>query len=93
MPWAKPVDVLTKYIRLFSAPGDLVLDGYCGSGSTIIACSLERRCCFAIELLPEFVDVAVRRWEKWSGKKAVLKGSKRTFEQVEKERAPKRRAA
>lgn len=90
VPWAKPVEVLTKYIRLFSAPGDLVLDPYAGSGSTIIASAMESRRCLAIELNPLFVDLSVRRWEKWSGKKAVLKGSRKTFTAIERERTKKK---
>ena len=87
MPWAKPVEVLTKYIRLFSAPGDVVFDPYCGSGSTIIACSMEGRICIGVEINPIFVDLAIRRWQKYSESKAVLQGTKRTFDQIEKERS------
>lgn len=87
VPWAKPVDILTKYIRLFSAAGDLVFDPYCGSGSTIIACAVERRRCFGIEINPLFVDLSVRRWEKWANVKATLQGTKKTFDQIQKERS------
>lgn len=89
VPWAKPVEVLTKYIRLFSAGGELVFDPYCGSGSTIIACAMEKRRCLGVEINPVFVDLAVRRWQKYSGLKAVLQGTKKTFDQIEKERAKK----
>lgn len=87
VPWAKPIQVLTKYIRLFSGVGDLVFDPYCGSGSTIIACATEGRCCIGVEISPVFVDLAVRRWEKFAGKKAILVGTKKTFDQIEKERS------
>lgn len=86
VPWAKPVEILTKYIRLFSSVGDFVFDPYCGSGSTIIACAMESRRCIGVELNPLFVDLAVRRWQDFSKKKAVLQGTKKTFDQVEKER-------
>lgn len=89
VPWAKPVEVLTKYIRLFSGAGDLVFDPYCGSGSTIIACAMERRRCLGIEINPLFVDLAVRRWQKFANATAILQGTKRTFDQVEKERSRK----
>lgn len=87
VPWAKPVEVLTKYVRLFSAAGDLVLDPYCGSGSTIIACEMEKRRCHGIELNPLFVDLAVRRWQRFTSKKAVLQGTKKTFDQAERDRS------
>jgi hypothetical protein len=86
VPWAKPVEILTKYIRLFSGAGDLVLDPYCGSGTTIIAAAMEGRRCKGIEHNPLFVDLTVRRWQKWSEKKAVLQGSRKTFDAIERER-------
>lgn len=87
VPWAKPVEILTKYIRLFSAVGDLVFDPYCGSGSTIIACAMEGRRCIGVELNPVFVDLTVRRWQEFTGGKAVLKGTKQTFDQVVRTRS------
>lgn len=87
VPWAKPVEVLTKYIRLFSAAGEVVYDPYCGSGSTIIACATENRRCIGVEINPLFVDLAIRRWQKFSGQKAILQGSKKTFDQLDKERS------
>lgn len=87
LPWAKPVEILTKYIRLFSAVGDFVFDPYCGSGSTIIACAMESRRCIGVELSPVFVDLAVRRWQDFTGKKAILQGTKQTFDQVVRARS------
>lgn len=87
VPWAKPVEILTKYIRLFSAVGDTVFDPYCGSGSTIIACAMESRKCIGVEISPVFVDLTVRRWQEFTGGKAVLKGTKQTFDQVVKSRS------
>lgn len=92
VPWAKPVQVLTKYLRLFSNPGDTVLDAYCGSGSTIIACEMEHRRCLGFELEPMFVDIAIRRWMEFTKKPATLEATGKTFEQVARERA-KRKAA
>lgn len=89
VPWAKPVEVLTKYIRLFSAVGDTVFDPYCGSGSTIIACVMESRKCIGVEISPVFVDLTVRRWQDFTGGKAILQGTRKTFEQVVKERSRK----
>jgi len=61
----------------------IVLDPFCGSGTTIIAAEKTGRRARAIELEPKFVDVAVRRWERYTGKTAVLDGTGQTFEDVE----------
>ena len=88
LPWAKPVELMARLLRLFSDPGESVLDPYAGSGTTIIAAEQLGRACIAIELEPLYVDLAVRRWCKFTNnKKAVLQGGKKTFEQVEKERS------
>jgi DNA modification methylase len=69
-PTPKPVGMLAEAIRDFSHRGDIVLDSFSGSGSTIIAAAKTGRRCYAIELDPHYVDVAVRRWEDWSGETA-----------------------
>src|SRR3954454_20826098 len=61
----------------------IVLDPFGGSGTTIIAAEKTGRRARAIELAPKYVDVAVRRWERYSGKTAVLEGTGQTFEDVE----------
>ena len=55
-----------------SKRGDFVYEPFSGSGTTIIAAEQTGRKCLAVELNPVYVDVAVRRWENFSGKKAVL---------------------
>jgi len=50
-----------------SAPGDAVYDPFLGSGTTLIACEMEARKCFGLELEPKYVDVIVRRWEAFTG--------------------------
>ncbi len=54
-----------------NASGDLVLDPFGGSGSTIIACELLGRRCLSMEYDPRYADVIVRRWEKFTGRKAT----------------------
>ena len=49
-----------------------VYEPFSGSGTTIIAAEMTGRCCYAMELSPAYVDVAVKRWEDFTGKKAVL---------------------
>ena len=56
-------------------------------GTTIIACEKEARIALAIELEPAYIDVAVTRWQNFTGKQVVLDGDGRTFEEVALERA------
>lgn len=66
-PTPKPVALIADVMRDVSARGDIVLDSFSGSGSAIIAAEKTGRRGYAIELDPHYVDVGVRRWEKWSG--------------------------
>jgi len=66
--------------------GDSVYDPFCGSGSSIIAAETCGRICFAMELNRFYVDVALRRWELFTGRKATLQANGKTFEDVAKER-------
>ena len=68
-------------------PGAVVLEPFSGSGSQLLAAERLGRRCRAMEITPAFVDVAVRRWEKASGKTAVLDGTDQTFETVKMERS------
>lgn len=71
-PTQKPVEVMVRAITNSSDRGDLVLDFFGGSGSTLIACEQTGREARIIELNPKFVDVIVKRWETYTGKKAEL---------------------
>jgi DNA modification methylase len=68
----KPVECMRRPIQNNSKPGDAVYEPFSGSGTTIIAAELENRRCYAVELAPEYVDVAVLRWQAFTGKHAVL---------------------
>lgn len=57
-----PVELPLRAILMHSDPGDIVLEPFCGSGTTIIAAERTRRTCLAIELSEQFCDVARRRW-------------------------------
>lgn len=70
-PTQKPVEIFARPIRKHTRPGDICFEPFSGSGSQIIAAEREGRRCYAMELEPVFVDVAVRRWESFTGKKAV----------------------
>ena len=68
--------------NVWSYPGgDIVLDAFLGSGSTLIAAEKTGRRCFALELDPLYVDVAIRRWQALSGKAAVCAATGETFDQ------------
>jgi DNA modification methylase len=72
----KPVPLVQRAIENSSNAGDLVLDLFLGSGSTLIGCERIGRVCFGMELAPEYVDVALRRWEAFSGEQAVREEQK-----------------
>jgi len=70
-PTMKPVELCARAVSSSSLPGDIVLDLFGGSGSTMIACEqLSRRCCM-MEIEPYYCDVIVRRWEALTGRRAV----------------------
>lgn len=68
----KPVECMKRPIENNSSPGQAVYEPFSGSGTTIIACEMTGRVCHAIELNPVYVDVAVKRWENFTGLKAKL---------------------
>ena len=78
-PTMKPVELVERAVRNSSKTRDLVLDPFGGSGSTLIACEKSGRRARLIELDPKYVDVIVKRWEAFSGCKAVLNDGQRVF--------------
>lgn len=68
----KPVEAMRRPILALSAPGDVVFEPFSGSGTTLIACEMVGRTCVAIELSPEYCDVAATRWARWTGEKPKL---------------------
>ena len=86
-PTVKPVGLVADAIRDCSKRGDIVLDPFMGSGTTILAAERTGRRGAGIELSPTYVDVAITRWQAKTGKAAVLASDGRTFEQVRAERA------
>ena len=71
-PTMKPVQLFDYQIKNSSKAGDIVLDLFGGSGTTIIACEQNGRAGYLMELDPRYVDVIIKRWENFTGKKAVL---------------------
>lgn len=73
-PTQKPVRLAERAIKKNSVPGDIVLDVFGGSGSTLMACEQMDRVCFLMELDPKFCDAIVDRWERFTGQKAQVFG-------------------
>ena len=71
-PTMKPVDLCIRGIINSSMAGDICLDTFLGSGSTLIACEMIDRICYGMELDPSYCDVIVERWENFTGQKAKL---------------------
>lgn len=69
-PTMKPVALIMEAITNSSKEGQLVLDTFLGSGSTVIAAEKTGRKCYGLEIDPKYVDVAVKRWEEYTGKEA-----------------------
>jgi DNA modification methylase len=83
----KPVEAMRRPIEDSSSVGHAVYEPFSGSGTTLIACHQTKRSCHAVELNPAYVDVAVRRWQDFTGLEAVLDGSDGlTFAQIEAQR-------
>jgi site-specific DNA-methyltransferase (adenine-specific) len=78
----KPVECMKRPIENNSSPGHAVYEPFSGSGTTIIACEMTGRSCHAIELNPAYVDVAVKRWQDFTGKTATLESDGRTFDEI-----------
>lgn len=82
----KPVECMKRPIENNSKAGDAVYEPFSGSGTTIIAAEMTGRHCFAIELSPAYVDLAVLRWEQFTGEEATHAETGQTFAQVARER-------
>ena len=71
-PTMKPVGLFAYQISNNTHEGDNVLDLFCGSGTTLVACEQLKRRCFAVELDPKYADVIIQRWENLTGQTAEL---------------------
>jgi DNA modification methylase len=78
----KPVELMQRPILNHTQPGDAVYDAFLGSGSTLIAAEKTGRLCYGMDIYPPYVDQAVKRWQKLTGKQATLVGNGRTFEDI-----------
>lgn len=78
-PTQKPVELVQRAVGNSSKAGDVVVDCFGGSGSTLIACEKSGRHARLMELDPKYVDVIVRRWQEFTGKQAVLESTGEPF--------------
>lgn len=81
-PTMKPLALVQRALHNSSLVGDRVLDMFGGSGSTLIAAEHTHRQAYVMEITPIYVDVIVRRWQKHTGRAAILAGTNRTFDEV-----------
>jgi DNA modification methylase len=84
----KPIDCMKRPIENNSSPGQAVYEPFSGSGTTIIAGEMTGRSVHAIELSPQYVDVAVLRWQAFTGQSATLESSGQSFADVAASKAP-----
>ncbi len=82
----KPVECMRRPIANHTNPGQSVYEPFMGSGTTLIAAESISRVAFGMEIDPTYVDVAVERWQKFTGRQATLEGDGRTFEQIKAQR-------
>jgi DNA modification methylase len=85
-PTTKPVELIERALVNSSKAGDMVIDFFGGSGSTLIACERQNRGARLIEIDPKYADVIVRRWQEYTGKQALLESDGRTFAEIDAER-------
>lgn len=71
-PTMKPIPLFDYLIKNSSKGGDIILDDFGGSGTTIMACEQDGRCGYTVELDPKYCDVIINRWEEFTGEKAEL---------------------
>lgn len=81
-PTVKPCAMVADAILDVSARGDIVLDPFLGSGTTLMAAERTGRICHGMELDPLYVDVIIRRWQKYTGGSAILAASGQSFDDL-----------
>ena len=92
-PTVKPVSLVADAIKDCTRRGGIVLDTFAGAGTTILAADRVGRQARAIEIEPNYVDVAIRRWQKFTGKDAVHVGDQQTFDEMATRRLPPAKAS
>jgi DNA modification methylase len=81
-PTVKPVAMVADAILDCTARGEMVLDAFLGSGTTLMAAERVGRVCSGIEIDPIYIDTAIRRWQNYTGEKAVHASTGKRFDEV-----------
>ena len=81
-----PVALCEHMYRSYAKAGDWIFEPFSGSGTSIIACEKMGTHCAAMELAPEYTDIAIKRWQDFTGKQAVLDSTSQTFDEVSRDR-------
>jgi DNA modification methylase len=84
-PTIKPVALVADAILDCTARGEIVLDGFLGSGTTVLAATRTGRHCYGLEIDPLYVDTIVRRLQKFTGATAIHAATGRSFNELEEE--------
>ena len=82
-PTPKPVEMIADAILDCTHVGEVIVDPFLGSGTSLIAAERTSRVCYGLELDPRYADVAIRRWQNWTGADAVLENDGRTFNEIQ----------
>lgn len=83
-PTQKPVELIQIAINNSSKKGDLIIDVFGGSGSTVIACESTGRRAMVVDLDPKYCDVIIKRWQNYTGKEAVLEDTEEKYNELQK---------
>jgi DNA modification methylase len=89
-PTAKPVALVADALKDCTRRGDIVLDTFCGSGTTLMAAERVGRHARALEIEPRFVDIAIRRWQAFTRRDAVHAQSGLSFDEIAANRSQRR---
>ena len=81
-PTMKPVEIVLRATDNSSKDGDLIIDFFLGSGSTLIACEKTKRKCYGMEIDPHYCDVIVKRWQDYTGQQAIHAESEKPWQSV-----------
>jgi len=84
-PTQKPVELISKALENSSKKGDIVIDVFGGSGSTVIACELHNRKAMIVDLDPKYCDVIIKRWQNYTGKDAIHLETNKTYNELQKD--------
>lgn len=81
-PTQKPIKLIEFFIERYLSVVSIIVDPFLGSGSTIIACEKNNKKCYGIELDELYCDVIINRWQKYTGKQAILESTNQTYDEL-----------